>query len=611
MIEALKMMGQYVKQNSTGGMVDKIVDNPNSNGKYNTVLILVFTKDGEEIVFKNVEVEEFSLQNLSKYAYKYGNPRGGDLTPTSKLTEAIKTYKRIQRPLKKVCKKLKGDSETEKLIAAIYELLQNEDLSEQILEELEGVEYEDNAVLTLGYRPDKDADLLYVGDFDEFTQMLVDQYQKNFYYKYKKKSIGKDNICYVCSNDSKQTYGYVCTFPFLTYDKPGFISGGFDQKKTWRNYPVCPECAEILDLGRDYLTTNLTSRFCGIDYFIIPKTIFSADDDNREELFAILEELENHKKMSLNETTTDQLTKAQDDIFKEMSEYDNYVNFNLMFYREQNSAFRILLYIEDVLPSYLQDIFAAKEEVDEQEIFRQLKGKEGKLFNLNFKFNLISDFFYVSHGSGRDFTEDFLEITNNIFSGRKISYRLLINRFIEHIREKFRNDKSIKYDNLKAIMILKFLKKLDLLSKTGKEKGEVQMTEVKGNYKEKIEKFLNDHSDILDSNVKRLVFLEGVLAQKLLNIQRSDNDGRAPFRPRLNGLKIDEKIAKRLYPEIINKLEEYDKNYYKQLEELIAEYIVKSDFNLVSSNELSFYFTTGMNLADKFKFRKKEKEDEE
>jgi len=67
---------------------------------------------------------------------------------------------------------------------------------------------------------------------------------------------------------------------------------------------------------------------------------------------------------------------------------------------------------------------------------------------------------------------------------------------------------------------------------------------------------------------------------------------------KMNGLKIDEKTARRLLPEMINKLEEYDKNYYKELEQGIAAYMLDGHFSVYSVDELSFYFTLGMSLAN-------------
>ena len=48
---------------------------------------------------------------------------------------------------------------------------------------------------------------------------------------------------------------------------------------------------------------------------------------------------------------------------------------------------------------------------------------------------------------------------------------------------------------------------------------------------------------------------------------------------------------------MINKLEEYDKNYYRNLEEAIGKYMLKSSFSEYTVDEISFYFTLGMTLA--------------
>ncbi|MCK8827886.1 TIGR02556 family CRISPR-associated protein [Natroniella acetigena] len=610
MIRALKLIGDYKQEISDENLLTQIVSNPNSNGKYNTVLIIVFKEEDGEIVFYDIEVEEFIEEKLEKYAYKYGSSRGGDLTPTCKITDLSKTFnKKFQYSIRDACENLEGENKNEKIILKIYDILQDEDNKEEIYNKLRKVNYDNNAILTIALK--KEDELKYVGDFEEFTQSLMEKYEEKFYYKSsyckaEQESIGEDNLCYVCSEKLDKTYGYVGTFAFYTLDKKGFTPGGFKRGEAWRNYPVCPECAKILDLGKDYLEKELSATFCGLNYFIVPKVIFNTHGEDREELFEMLKELEEHKKFSLQEDARKTLTAAQDDIFYVMSEFDNYVNFNLMFYEEQNSAFRILLYVEDVLPSYLQRIFAIKEDIEREGLFKELKGKDG-IFDLDFKFNLISDFFYVNQRNRPDFTKQFLEIINNILTRRKISYQVLIDRFVAHMQEKFRNNKSIWFDNLKALMILKFLKKLDLLTATGEE--ELGVSSTIEEYREQIEEFLEQHSDILDSNVKRMVFLEGVLAQELINIQKRDRDGVAPFRPRLNGLKLNEKIVRRLYPEIINELEDYDKNLHKQLEKMIADYILESDFNQISNNELSFYFVTGMNQVHKFKFNNNEEGD--
>ena len=129
------------------------------------------------------------------------------------------------------------------------------------------------------------------------------------------------------------------------------------------------------------------------------------------------------------------------------------------------------------------------------------------------------------------------------------------------------------------------------------------MNEIDSRY----ENFFTENT-IFDDNAKKALFLEGVLAGKLLNIQRIEGYGKPPFRSRLNGLKIDERVSKRLLPEIINKLEEYDKNYYKKMEESIGIYFANSNFAKYSVDEMSFYFTLGLTLSNKFD-KKEDKED--
>ena len=122
--------------------------------------------------------------------------------------------------------------------------------------------------------------------------------------------------------------------------------------------------------------------------------------------------------------------------------------------------------------------------------------------------------------------------------------------------------------------------------------------------KERVELFFNKFSDFFNINVKKAIFLEGVLTQYLLNIQYQERKA-TPFRIKLKGLKLDEKQIKKLLPEIQNKLEEYGKNYYRDLESIISNYFISSgnDWN-VSNDEISFYFVLGMNLSNIFKKEK-------
>lgn len=127
-------------------------------------------------------------------------------------------------------------------------------------------------------------------------------------------------------------------------------------------------------------------------------------------------------------------------------------------------------------------------------------------------------------------------------------------------------------------------------------------------YEERTNVIFSEFEHFFNNDAKRAIFLEGTLVQYLLNIQKFQR-GSAPFRTKLRGLNLDERYVKRIFPEIINKLEEYDANYYKELEYLIAKYMIQSGTDWKMSNdEISFYFVLGMNLSNLLKPPKSGKE---
>ncbi len=116
-----------------------------------------------------------------------------------------------------------------------------------------------------------------------------------------------------------------------------------------------------------------------------------------------------------------------------------------------------------------------------------------------------------------------------------------------------------------------------------------------------IEVFLKEYEVAFDKPDKKATFLLGVLTKFLLDVQCA-NRGSTPFRSKLSGLRLDEKKIKSLFPEIVEKLEEYNVSY-AQLQEYISKSLVEAENNgwTVSKDEISFYFALGLNLGGAFK----------
>ena len=129
-------------------------------------------------------------------------------------------------------------------------------------------------------------------------------------------------------------------------------------------------------------------------------------------------------------------------------------------------------------------------------------------------------------------------------------------------------------------------------------------------YSEKIERFFAAHGGFFDCASKKACFLTGVLVRKVLNIQFKANNA-TPFQKKLHGLRLSESVIKNVSKEAQAKLEQYKKNYYRELETIISQYMTIGDKNwLITNDEISFYFTTGMNLADLFKTKKEEEDND-
>ena len=607
MIEGIYRIGKILDKKS---FIEEFIDDPGSNIKH-VFKIVVDINNKMSPEYKGIEHEEYDSSKRLKYFYKRGSANGPDKTPTSKITQIEKTF---NNKIKGVFKKyLETNSEflneDEKILLQNLQKL----IDKKLIEIVENLK---NFLSRNGYLKNqnetKEPSLItfifiregisnYVGDLDLFINVFKNNENKaykNFYNKFNTESRATDKYCYICDKKANEVWGFVNTYNFYTADKECYIAGGFKQELMWRNYPVCSDCAKVLERGKRYVDQNLSYKFCGFNYLLTPELLI----DNEEFLKNLLKTLEKYRDFSLAEKKSALIEKVEEKTLRELGKVSNQVNFNFLFYEKSNSAFKILLYLREIASTRLKFLIDSKDKVDNLKrkfnIFQKIKTKK-EIIGFNFSFSFIRDFFPKKDGN-IVFDNYFLSIVNNIFIGKNISMDFLVGRFMEKIRTEFLNDNRIEPWVLKSYKILIYLEQINVLDRRRQEMK---------NYKNNYEDFFQENP-LFDDEVKKALFLEGVLAQKLLNIQYQERQAK-PFRSRLNGLKIDEKVAKRLLPEIINKLEEYNKNYYRELEEIIGEYLIKSDFKKYSVDEMSYYFTLGMILAKYFKFDKEENKEQQ
>lgn len=563
------------------------VDMENSNG---------------ELKFIKVDFEEFEKQKIPRYLYRSGPPNGTDMSPSSKITDVrLRTFPRITRCVSNILKNEKlynMKPEEKEMLISIKSVIQSN--SELIMEKIEKINPKSKRSNLLTIKIDNK----YPGDFDIFKKVLVTNSSDQFYSKYGEESRSSNQICSICLNPKDSVYGFVSTFPFYTVDKAGMVTGGFNQSESWKNYPVCPDCAATLECGKKYIKENLDFSFYGFRYLMVPHFL------SGETMTNIMDVLENYQKdLKIVKDHKIQLTSDENDIMDLLGEQKDNMSVDLMFYEEKQAGkvFNILLHIEEVLPSRFRRLFTEKNHIDNMNVFSELSYPDGKPFDFNF--SVIRNFFPNSR-IDPSYDKSFLEITDKIFRGNPVKYDFILHHIVEKFRIKFSKDESLYWDCMRSLMLLHFLNNLGILDRQKREEEINIMTDSRN---ELIESFFKEHKDFFGSSDQKAVFLTGVLTQYLLDIQNLDRKAQ-PFRKRLKGLKMDMKDVCRVFSEAQNKLEEYKKNhYYRDLERIISSYFIlfNPDKSPLSKDEINFYFVMGMNLASKFKNKKEEPADEQ
>lgn len=620
MIQSIMKIGEWAggRDGATGSIMN-FVENPNAKGNIQKVITILIEQHNGEYRFNTVEVEEFREKYLAKYLYRRGSSNGPDVTPTSKFAgDMAKTFrKKILQSVSKIKKegeKLGLNADELKKIKQLHAILSmaETDVLERLERRAAEMEKGEGSIITLVFQ--ENGTRRYLGDLPCFQKALRNKAREKYYKQYGKKALGHDQRCFVCQQERAEVYGFVNTYNFYTVDKPGFVSGGFKQKDAWKNYPVCFQCATSLELGKKYLHEHLRFNFYGFQYLLIPKFF---NDKVMADALEALEDIFEHRaaemiRAGFEEKYITRLTSAEEEIFDLIKEEKDNVSFDLLFFREKQSAFNILLHIEDILPSRFNKLFAVKAKLDAIDIFRkEISRKDGKRL-LFFNFKVLRDFFsYVS--KTRSYDKHFLELVGKIFSLKPIDYHFIIKAITRKLRSRFVKNEYTKIDCLAGYLLLNYLADLKVLSKGGILMEVQPIEELKAGFgspetgiSEKISLFFEAHSGFFDNAEKKACFLVGLLVQKLLNIQWHDKNV-TPFRSKLQGLRLTESLVKRISTEAQNKLEEYKKNYYRELESIIAQYMVASGPKWhLTNDEISFYFTMGMNLADLFKTQKED-----
>lgn len=554
MLSAIKDIGELVNITET-----------QRDGKILTILL-----DIDKQAYSGIEIEDFDSGKISQYLYKEGASKGNVPSPFCPITEPQKTYKKIEGWLKQCNDKDMGSipKEDKPFIDKVLKTLKEnrEAVISDIAQKIQDLPKKKGEGRFLACKISGK----YLGEYDIFRKAV-----ESFDYKKFEGSSSENKICSICGT-AKGKVGKIDIFKFSSTDKPGFITGGFDDSLAWRNFPVCFECKSSLENGKKFIDTKLNFRFYGLNYYLTPRLLIGSKDILKEILNIISDTT---KAVGLKERIKKRITNDENEILEYLSEVKDILTVNFLFLRREQSAERILLLIEDVFPSRIRKIFDAKDYVD-------------SIFDEEFNFGRIRTFFSKSDEGKResDLNKYFLEIADSVFKGKGLDFSFLVRFYMAIIRKEFISEGYFTFRVKDALMNTVFFENLGLIT----------FEEVENMEESIFSSVFDRYGKSFGSSAKRGIFLMGSLTQLLLNKQWSERNAK-PFMKKLKGLKMDENDIKPLLPEVQNKLEEYDA--FDKGKRLIASEISKylleaGDGWKMSVDEINFYFACGMNLVD-------------
>lgn len=407
----------------------------------------------------------------------------------------------------------------------------------------------------------------------------------NYIGSYKKKIVWKRNsICHGCGKENAVYGGVGNLLKFYTVDKYGYAPE-LDPVSAWKQYALCRDCILDLERGKRAVNDFLTWRFYGRPFWLLP---VSRSPSYMKE---ILDKFKEFYSEVEGKAHKDAYEEFEDELIEMASKIEWAISYHFVFTREDNQAVRILLHIEEVLPSVLQNFIDKKRET--QDSFKELILEEAfQNISWNIGFNFFSSPALRANQQSPGFTDkDFFMLVDKVFRRSLVDENYLISKAMMRIRKDLvQNDRTgiPIISILETFLSLVFLLTWGILKRTA---GGATMSTLP------YESFFELHKDFFNHPAKVGLVLLGVLVQKFLNYQHRER-GSTPFLKTLKNLRLDKKDVQSVYLALQNKMNEYGiARYWGKLREGIARsFIEAGDSWHLSTDEIGFYITIGMAL---------------
>jgi CRISPR-associated protein Csh1 len=429
------------------------------------MLLIEFTFKNNQIQFKGIDFQNVNEDNFSLYAYRKGSSRGGDITFTTKFGDLNKKLSAlINTQFPNLLEIAEKENEEEFELFSLWKKSFTENyntIKAELQESYDGLDKKIklSSAYTLSIDIDEKRKLL--SEFESIQKLIVKNGIEGNYKKYGVTSKGKNAECSICHQQKLEVFGFGSPFKYSTVDKTGTVSGFFNQKNNWINYPICESCAIEMELGKSYVSKHLTKYFFGKSYYLVPKAILPNDKKSLNDALTLFSELDYQIKNSSD------ISSSEDYLMQKIGEIENNIfTLNLLFFEENptTKAIKIKMMLEEIPPSRFRKLFIEVPKIiNKNPLFKDIDYhyKKKQKQDLRFSFRLIKQFF----------EDNFYEIVYKIFMGRKINQKELYKHFMNVIRanymKKVNNEGFVERGDLliaKTYMLQNYFEELNLIN---------------------------------------------------------------------------------------------------------------------------------------------------
>ncbi len=402
--------------------------------------------------------------------------------------------------------------------------------------------------------------------------------------------IRAQGTCFVCGRKDKLVFGNYSLLACYNLDKIGSIAGGFKEVDGVKNFPVCEECAIKISGAVIRIGDDLTGTMAGQSYMILP---YSNSEEVREEMKHLL--TTNPGRFKLGNSKQFDLIAQEENFLEDFTGHSDQMAFALIFFKQENAAWRIQAEVQQVLPSRMKAIYNAGRKIKSADDLTSID-KNGAEKPIEINARLIHNFSEASESKSEEVFRAWLVA---LFEHKQIRYNQFLHHLVNRIISVGKKESSMLNWTLRqawAFYRYACLTQLIIPNRKGVPMEGAVPASPYGQY-------ILEHPEFFDQPEKVVAFLTGCYMSVVTSVQYGKRKT-TPFAKKFVGRLLPRDHLKRLYREGHDKLAQYEALglVAKTMDPDLAQAWVRcGETWKITNEEATFAFTIGYSLEGRIR----------